>query len=766
MTVAGHRVAMLLHNDFTADARVHREAGALVSAGYDVTVVCLRSPGLAVRETKDGIRILRVADHTTASYGRPDLMFRQRVARSSAMRDAAMGVLPHVVHCHDSDTLATGYAAARRVGARLIYDAHELLPDSFTQHPMRGSWPIRASWRLLEHLLVPRTDGVITVSNGLADVLHRRYGVVATVVGNVPDLEPVVDRGQLREELGIPDDQIVLLYQGVLIVGRVVLPLVDVVHRLPEVALVIQGYGPLEEKIRLRAETLGVSHRVHLMGRVEPGDLHRYTCGADIGTVLLDGITLNHKYCRPNKLFGYFMAGLPVLATDLPEMAGIIRDAGAGRLVADNGVEAIVHAIEGLVNAPEQRRNMSRCARSVAETRYNWPIESEQLLRVYEGVLGTGRSASVPPRVPKLSFRMKLLDVERATASEIAELVAFHNRAYGTSRQPAHWRWQYQSFAPGKAVFALARKDGRLIGTQAAMPIPLLVADQVLQTGKSENTLLLREFRGQGVMEDLYEFMVESCRERDIRLLWGFTNAAKAFGRYGFEAFPVVESWNRPGLNLSATWRSLWRFGRPMHRRALSMAKAGAKLVLAAPYVFAGGVPSGADRVASSALDGVLFDELERSWDQASSFHEAAPETIALSLGDGFLDWRARHHPFLTYSAHVLDGGHGVAGYALVSTLDATTSVAGWEGRDHAAMAALLYRVVQEHESRSARFILLTNGARPDGAIRQDVLRSQGFRRSQVTNLVVRDLSGALSGRLANPACWRVNGLWTEGYHS
>ncbi len=298
-----------------------------------------------------------------------------------------VGLNPHVVHCHDSDTLVTGYAAARRVGARVVYDAHELFPDSLTQHPIRGTWPIRTYWRLLEHWLVPRTDAVITVSNGLADILYRRYGVLATVVCNVPHLESVVDRGQLREELGIGDDQIVLLYQGVLIVGRVVLPLVDVVSRIPNVVLVVQGYGPLEEKLRVRAETLGVSDRVHLMGRVEPEDLHRYACGADIGTVLADGITLNHKYCRSNKLFNYFMAGLPVLATNLPETAEIIRGADTGRMVADNGVEAIVHAIDGFINSPEQRRDMGRRARALAESRYNWSVESQQLLKVYEQVL-------------------------------------------------------------------------------------------------------------------------------------------------------------------------------------------------------------------------------------------------------------------------------------------------------------------------------------------------------------------------------------------
>lgn len=394
MTSPGRRVAMLLHNDFTTDPRVHREASALAAAGYEVTVVCLRSPGLRAEEMRDGFRILRAADYTTAGYRRPDLMLRQRVARSRAMREAVVGISPQVIHCHDSDTLSTGFAAARRVGARVIYDAHELLPDSFTQHPIRGSWPIRTYWRGLERLLVPRTDAVITVSNGLADILHRRYGVVATVVCNVPMLEPVVDRGLLRADLGIPDDQIVLLYQGVLIVGRVVLPLVDVVSRFAQVALVIQGYGPLEEEIRRRAEALGVSHRVHLMGRVEPGDLHRFACGADIGTVLLDGITLNHRYCRPNKLFNYFMAGLPVLATDLPEIAEIIRDTGAGQVVADNGVEAIARAVEGLVNSSELRQDMSRRARSVAETRYNWGVESEQLLRVYDRVLGHGLHAA------------------------------------------------------------------------------------------------------------------------------------------------------------------------------------------------------------------------------------------------------------------------------------------------------------------------------------------------------------------------------------
>ena len=60
------RVGMLVHSYYPIDARVRREAEALVGVGYDVEVICLRRTGLngeggePPTEIVNGVRVHRL----------------------------------------------------------------------------------------------------------------------------------------------------------------------------------------------------------------------------------------------------------------------------------------------------------------------------------------------------------------------------------------------------------------------------------------------------------------------------------------------------------------------------------------------------------------------------------------------------------------------------------------------------------------------------------------------------------------------------------
>jgi glycosyltransferase involved in cell wall biosynthesis len=386
---------MLLANSMTADARVAREASALADAGHDVVVLALRATGSPDEERIDGYAIRRVADYTTAGWRRPWRKLGQMRARTRAFVDAAMSMGPDVVHANDSDTLAAGSMAATRTCAALLYDAHELYPDMLQEHGIRGSAPVQAYWRDLEARLVPKADAVITVSDGLASELRRRYAVEPIVVMNVPRVQPLAPRGRLRSELGLAPETPLVLYQGVLIQGRGLVGLVEAVASLPGVVLVVQGSGPEEVPMRQRVEALGVGDRIHLTGHQPLSTLHEYACDADVGVVIYEPTTLNNRLAAPNKLFAYLMAGLPVAGSDFPGLAAIVAGEGVGAVFDPTSPVSVASAISGLLGDPERLAGMRARARVLAESRYNWGIEKEKFLAVYrrlEDLRGRGIS--------------------------------------------------------------------------------------------------------------------------------------------------------------------------------------------------------------------------------------------------------------------------------------------------------------------------------------------------------------------------------------
>ena len=385
----GRRIAMLLHNDFTSDARVMREASALASAGYAVTVLGLEGEGLSAREERDGFTIERVARASDASWRSPLRKVGQLRARACALTERAVELRPDVVHCHDSDTLPAGADAARMAGARLVYDAHELFPDMLAGHG-RDSGLVQRYWRSVEHRLVPRADLVITVNDSRAGVLRERYGVEPVVVRSVPDIEPLLDSGRVRRELGLSADMPVVLYQGGLIGGRALVRLARAMALVEGAALVFQGAGPEEAAIRSAIEDAGLGDRVHLTGWVPPGELHEYACGADVGVVIYENTSLNNYHAAPNKLYAYLMAGLPMVASDFPGLREVVVGEGVGAMFDPASEESIAGAIRGLLGDTEARERMSRRARELAETRYNWQAESQRLVEAY-AALGEGR---------------------------------------------------------------------------------------------------------------------------------------------------------------------------------------------------------------------------------------------------------------------------------------------------------------------------------------------------------------------------------------
>jgi hypothetical protein len=120
------RVCMLVLNNYTHDARVHKEAKTLAAAGHDVRVMALWQVGLPTEETHDGYRTIRLPLRSRAWRGTAIapvvkyLEFTWRVWRLAAREPA------RVYHAHDANTLPAAWLAARHNHASLVYDAHEL----------------------------------------------------------------------------------------------------------------------------------------------------------------------------------------------------------------------------------------------------------------------------------------------------------------------------------------------------------------------------------------------------------------------------------------------------------------------------------------------------------------------------------------------------------------------------------------------------------------------------------------------------------------
>lgn len=294
-----------------------------------------------------------------------------------------------VFHAHDLNTLMGAYVAAKKQGAKLIYDSHELYLERnrFEPYDRVGKWMRKK----VEAYLIRRSDHVITVNDSLARMLADTYQVKRpTVVMNTPSLErvsPPSDFQSLRRALGIQDDQAILLYSGSITFNRGLENLIESLVYLPQCFLVLMGYShdSYENKLRAIAREKGVASRLAFFGPVPTDEVTLYASSADVGVAPIENVCLSYYYCSPNKLFEYLLAGLPVIASDFPEMRQIIDEYGVGSTFNPSDAEDIARAAMEILEAPEKWKDMKNKTEALASA-YNWEKESQKLIRIYESL--------------------------------------------------------------------------------------------------------------------------------------------------------------------------------------------------------------------------------------------------------------------------------------------------------------------------------------------------------------------------------------------
>jgi glycosyltransferase involved in cell wall biosynthesis len=277
--------------------------------------------------------------------------------------------------------LPTAWIAARLTRARLVYDAHEISTSR------EGYQAIRPLIGWIEKQLMPRADATITTTDLRAKFFARAYHIPRPLVlQNWPRLAEPRPSTRIREELRLEKDWPIVLYQGGLQQGRGLEHLVLAAREVPEAYFVFIGAGRLEGRLRELVAERNLGNRVQFVPTVPLEQLASYTASADIGIQPLENSCFNHFTTDSNKLFEYAMAGLPVVASDLPEIGRIVRKYDLGLLVKPGEQRSLVDALNRLVSDASLRRHYARQARA-ASAELNWETQEDELVALYERVL-------------------------------------------------------------------------------------------------------------------------------------------------------------------------------------------------------------------------------------------------------------------------------------------------------------------------------------------------------------------------------------------
>jgi glycosyltransferase involved in cell wall biosynthesis len=141
-----------------------------------------------------------------------------------------------------------------------------------------------------------------------------------------------------------------------------------------------------------------VSDRVHILPPLPFDQLVHAASLATVGIVPLAGVDLNYLLGDTNKLHEYLMAGVPVIASDLPEVRRVVTqgEPHVGELFDPTDSSSIAEAYRRVVSSPESYRRRREEARRIARERHHWGVEEQHLVRVYDRLLGSAQAGRSP----------------------------------------------------------------------------------------------------------------------------------------------------------------------------------------------------------------------------------------------------------------------------------------------------------------------------------------------------------------------------------
>ncbi|MEW6581799.1 MAG: glycosyltransferase [Actinomycetota bacterium] len=343
----GRRVLHLTSVHSPRDVRIfHKEVTALSEAGAQASVLGPERRGGRGRRVALGMRIMREARR----------------------RDA------DVYHVHDPELLPGALWLSRATGRPVVYDVHEYLGQTARTKgwiPAALRRPVAEVAEWAERAAARRLAAAVAVNEDLA-ARFADAGARAVSVANYP-------RAATFPDPGAPEGPIALYVGGLaprrgLTLMLEAFPLVRAA--VPGARLWLAGPGDPGELPE------GVEHLGVVDHSAVPGLLSR----AAVAWVPLQRHG-NYDRAVPTKLVEAMAAGRPVVASDLPRMAALVRGTGCGLVVPAGDPEAHAAALTRLLSHEGDATRMGAAGRRAFLDGMTFEGEAQRLVALYDDLL-------------------------------------------------------------------------------------------------------------------------------------------------------------------------------------------------------------------------------------------------------------------------------------------------------------------------------------------------------------------------------------------
>jgi PEP-CTERM/exosortase A-associated glycosyltransferase len=313
---------------------------------------------------------------------------------------------PDLLHAHSPALCGkAALIAARRLGLPLVYEIRAFWEDAAVSNGTgsEGNLKYRLT-RALENNVVAGADGVVTICQGLKDDLVSRGTDPAkiTLSPNGVDLalfgEGLEPDSALAAQLGLGNGPVVGFigsfydYEGL---DDLIAAMPALIERVPGARLLLVGGGPMEDALRVQAETSPAAAAIRFVGRVPHGEVERYYA-------LMDVMAYPRKRSRltdlvtPLKPLEAMAQGKLVAASDVGGHRELITQGQTGMLFAPDDPAACAAALADLLADRTSWQAMREAGFAHVRASHDWAKNVHRYHVVYQVLLARAVQSRVP----------------------------------------------------------------------------------------------------------------------------------------------------------------------------------------------------------------------------------------------------------------------------------------------------------------------------------------------------------------------------------
>lgn len=276
----------------------------------------------------------------------------------------------------------------RRFGLPYVYDMDSSLAQQLVEQ-MSFLGPLGRVFAWAEGCAIRGSVAVTPVCPALADWAREHDAPDMEILHDISQLNPqsLKSTGALRRDLNLPDERVLLVYVGNLMVYQgvdlLLEAMAEAVKQAAPVDLVIAGGS--DERIAMykeKAAKLGIGDRAHFIGHWPNNRLGELLAEADILTSpRTKGVN------TPMKIFPYLHAGKPLLATALKTHTQTLSQDEA--MLCDANPQAFAQGIIKLACDASLRQRLGEAGKAFIEPKHTFVAHQQRVARLYDRVAVT-----------------------------------------------------------------------------------------------------------------------------------------------------------------------------------------------------------------------------------------------------------------------------------------------------------------------------------------------------------------------------------------